>query len=133
MSVLTATLYAEPWLRSRVQYEQPRSLVMLVHPHIAHCDQRNVHPRSSREPGTLKMLEMTVLATSRYLAPRKRTSPQLPLLRLRLRPDVEVENIHRQPDSRARVRYVDDTRYVALDGRTREEEIDLVVVVACGG
>lgn len=45
--------------------------------------------------------------------------------------DVEVEDIFRQTDGRARVRDVDNAGDMTLYGRAGEQEVDLVVVVAC--
>lgn len=65
-----------------------------------------------------------------YPLTRPRTTPQIPLLHLNLRPDIKIEDIHRHTDGRAGVGKIDDAGDVALDGGAREEEVDLVVVVA---
>lgn len=44
--------------------------------------------------------------------------------------DVEVEDVHRQAQRRARVGDVDDARHVALDRGAGQEEVNLVVAVA---
>jgi hypothetical protein len=46
-----------------------------------------------------------------------------------VRTDIEIKNVHRNTNCGASVWYVHDTRYMALNRRTREEEIDLVVVI----
>lgn len=68
--------------------------------------------------------------TPTQLRRRKRTSPKIQLLRRNMWTDIEIEDVHRKTHGRARVRNVHDTRYMALDRRARQQEIDLVVVVA---
>ena len=46
----------------------------------------------------------------------KRTASQVPLLRRLMRTDVEVEDIHRQAHSRARVWYIYYSSHVSLYG-----------------
>lgn len=44
--------------------------------------------------------------------------------------DIKIEDVHRQAQRRARVGDVHDARHVALDGRARQQQVDLVVAVA---
>jgi hypothetical protein len=43
--------------------------------------------------------------------------------------DVEIEDIHRKTNRSACVRNIHDTRNMALDRRTRQQKIDLVIIV----
>lgn len=72
-----------------------------------------------------------VPATTTHSSSALRTSPQIPLRNLRARADVEVEDINRQAHRRARVGDVHNAGNVALHGCAREQEVDLIVVVAC--
>lgn len=65
-----------------------------------------------------------------HLVTRKRAAAHVHLHGLDLGPDVKVENVHRQPQSRARVGDVHDAGNVALDRRGAEQQVDLVIVVA---
>lgn len=47
-----------------------------------------------------------------------------------MRADIEIEDIHRQAHGRTRIRNINNTRDMSLHRRTRQQEIDLVVVVA---
>ena len=44
--------------------------------------------------------------------------------------NIKVENIHRQPNRRTRIRNIHNARNMALDGGAAEQQVDLVVVVA---
>jgi hypothetical protein len=61
----------------------------------------------------------------------KSTSPQVPLLHLRRRRDVEVEDVDWQTHRRASIGDIHNASDVTLDRCTREEEVDLVIIVAC--
>jgi hypothetical protein len=60
----------------------------------------------------------------------KRTSPHIPLLHLPAWTNIEIKDVHWHSHRRTRIRNIDNTRDVALDGRTAKQQIDLVVVVA---
>jgi hypothetical protein len=60
----------------------------------------------------------------------KCTASQVPLLRRLMRTDVEVEDIHRQAHSRARVWYIYYSGHVALHWRAGQQQVDLVVIVS---
>lgn len=47
-----------------------------------------------------------------------------------MRADIKVEDIHRQSHGRAGIGYIHDSRDMALYRRTRQQEVDLVIVVA---
>ena len=47
-----------------------------------------------------------------------------------MRPNIKVENIHRQPNRRTRIRNIHNPRDMALDRRAAQQQIDLVVIVA---
>ena len=58
------------------------------------------------------------------------TSPQVPLNNLRLRSDIEIKDINRQPKRRASIRNVHDARNMSLHRSARQQKIDLVVVIS---
>lgn len=60
----------------------------------------------------------------------KCTRPQVSLGRLPRRRNVEVKDVHWQPEGCARIRDVDNTRDMALNWGTREEQVDLVITVS---
>lgn len=84
------------------------------------------------QPTTIAVL--AVLPTSRDLAlldaRLERAVGHVELLGRPGRRNVEVKDIHRQADGRARIRDVHDARYVALDRGAGEQKVDLVVAVA---
>ena len=61
----------------------------------------------------------------------KRARPEITLLGRKMRANVKVKDIHGQPHSRTRIGNIDDTSHMALNRRTRQQEVDLVVVVTC--
>ena len=65
-----------------------------------------------------------------HLLACKGAASQITLLGRNVRRNIEVEDVHRQSHSRTRVGNVYNTCDVALDRGAREQEIDLVVVVA---
>jgi hypothetical protein len=69
--------------------------------------------------------------TCAYLRAGERASTEVPLLRRKMRADIEVEDIHRETHRRARVRYVHNTRNVSLYWRTRQQKVNLIIVVSC--
>lgn len=64
-----------------------------------------------------------------YLLARERTASHVHLDHLGLGPNIKIEDVHRHSKRRARIRNVDNTRNVALHGRTAEQQIDLVVAI----
>jgi hypothetical protein len=47
-----------------------------------------------------------------------------------MRPNIKVENIHRQPNRRTRIRNIHNPRNMALHRRAAKQQIDLVVIIA---
>jgi len=47
-----------------------------------------------------------------------------------MRADVKVEDIHRQSNRRARIGEVHNPSNMPLDGRAREQEVDLIIIVS---
>lgn len=58
------------------------------------------------------------------------TSPQIPLHNLRLWPNIKVKNINRQPQRRACIWYIHNTRNMSLNRSAAQQQIDLIIVVA---
>ena len=59
-----------------------------------------------------------------------RTSSQVLLDDLRLRPNIKIKNINRQPKRRTSIRNIDDTSNMPLYRRTGQKQIDLIIIVA---
>lgn len=89
--------------------------------------------RATHFPGTIPArLPRDVPQTLRcyLLLSSHRASPQVQLDRLRAGRDIKREDIHRQPDRRARIRNVHYARNMALDRDAAQHQVDLIVRVA---
>lgn len=64
-----------------------------------------------------------------HLRAGKSTGSQVALLRRNMRADIEVEDIHWQPHRCTCVRYVYDTGNMTLYRCTRQQQVDLIIVV----
>lgn len=69
------------------------------------------------------------LRTELHSGARKRTSPQILLLRRQMRTDIKIKDIYRQPHRRTRIGNIHNTRHVSLHRRTRQQQVDLVIAV----
>jgi hypothetical protein len=66
-----------------------------------------------------------------HLLACKSTGTQISLLGRKMRRYIEIEYIHRKTHGGTCVGYIDDSGNVTLHRGARQQEVDLVVVVAC--
>jgi hypothetical protein len=88
---------------------------------------RNLAPAQKRQACSISYATDKAQLASRT---SKRTSAQISFLCGHVWTDIKVENIHGQTYRRTCIRDIDDASNMSLHRRTRQEEVDLVIVVS---